>query len=42
MNTNTTEVKRVSLIALHNNRIQCFLDKFKKTEKQIRFTPFLI
>lgn len=37
MNKNTTELKRVSLIASHNSRIQCFLDKFKKTEKQIRF-----
>jgi len=27
----------VSLIASHNARIQCFLDKFKKTEKQVRF-----
>jgi broad specificity phosphatase PhoE len=27
----------VSLIASHNSRIQCFLDKFKKTEKQVRF-----
>ena len=29
--------KVVSLIASHNSRIQCFLDKFKKTEKQVRF-----
>jgi broad specificity phosphatase PhoE len=37
MNTNTNKSKRVSLIASHNSRIQCFLDKFKKTKKQIRF-----
>jgi Histidine phosphatase superfamily (branch 1) len=34
---NETESKRVSLIASHNSRIQCFLDKFKETEKQVRF-----
>ena len=36
-NMNSNNQKIVSLIASHNSRIQCFLDKFKKTEKQIRF-----
>lgn len=31
------ELKIVSLIASHNNRIQCFIDKFIKTDKQVRF-----
>lgn len=31
------ELKFVSLIASHNSRIQCFIDKFIKTDKQVRF-----